>query len=1000
MRTALSALLLCFAVGLVSIAPAQQPAKAPVSPEPDYSAQLKRIPPLKADEALDSFQVVHGFQLQLVAAEPLVASPVAMAFDEDGRLFVIEMRDYSEHPNENLGRVRLLEDDDGDGVMDRSTVFADKLSWPTAIACANGGVFVGAAPNILFLKDTDGDGRADEKTVVFTGFNRNNVQGLLNTFLYGLDHRLHCSASSTGGSVRRADDPTAKPLELRGRDFAFDPITLAIDPISGGAQHGATFDDYGRRFLCSNSDHLQMVMYEDRYAASSKVAAPPSKMSIAADGPQAEVFRISPVESWRELRTKLRVAGTVPGPVEGGGRAAGYFTSATGLTIYRGDAWPPENRGIAFVADVGSNIIHRKRLTPRGIGFVGERIDQGREFLASKDIWFRPVQMVNAPDGCLWVIDMYRETIEHPASLPPAIKKHLDLDSGRDRGRIYRIAPIPPKSEGVEDSDFKPRLTPKLSKATSPQLVALLEHSNAWHRETASRLLHERQDAGAVAPIRKMLKESKSPLGQLHAMYALEGMRQLTEADILGSSENAFTDEVQEHAVRFLESLARDHRELTRPLSEFTGSKSPRVRFQAALSIGALPAGADKGALGAVLVRSDNDRYVRWAVLNSAGGDRLALLSAVLSSRSGRAGIDTLDSIIAELGGKDLPGALKLVDGDDSLYATAVVFSVAERVRRGGGDPGAMIVEHLPHYAEIIPVLLEQGRRMVTGAEVSEASAISGIQLIRLGKPSEVMDRLSKLLAPSNPPTVQMAAADSLAGYPQVQAISFLLEGAAQASPSIQSVLIDALLSRTERITALVDAIENAKLPITALNAQQRARLLNVSDETLRARAAKLIAPSSDRAALVGRYTKSLADVTGDAARGKTLFAVNCAACHKLEGVGHELGPNLAAFAQKGADAVLTNVLDPNREVNPQFLNYVVALKDGEVVSGIIKGETASSVTVAGGKGVERTLSRGDIESLRATGKSIMPEGLEATLDVQAVSDVIAYLSSLTEAKK
>ena len=164
-------------------------------------------------------------------------------------------------------------------------------------------------------------------------------------------------------------------------------------------------------------------------------------MSIAADGPQAEVFRTSPVEPWRIVRTRLRVAGAVPGPIEGGGRAAGYFTGATGATIYRGDAWPAEYRGQAFIGDVGSNIVHRKTLSADGVLLVANRADEGSEFVASTDIWFRPAQFANAPDGTLYIIDVYREVIEHPASLPPVIKKHLDLTSGRDRGRIYRIVP-------------------------------------------------------------------------------------------------------------------------------------------------------------------------------------------------------------------------------------------------------------------------------------------------------------------------------------------------------------------------------------------------------------------------------------------------------------------------------------------------------------------------------------------------------------------------------
>jgi putative membrane-bound dehydrogenase-like protein len=420
--------------------------------------------------------------MEQTAAEPLVHSPVAIAFDENGRMYVVEMIDYSEQDKEFLGAVRVLEDTDGDGRFDKSTVLADKLSWPTAIACYDGGVFVGAAPDIYYLKDTDGDGKADIRKTVFTGFGRSNVQGLFNSFLWGLDNRIHGATSSSGAQVVRADVKDAKPVVVSGRDFAFDPRTLELVPTSGGAQHGMSFDDWGRKFLSSNSDHIQLVMYEERYLARNKyLAASGPRASIAADGPQAEVFRISPVEPWRIVRTRLRMSAKVPGPVEGGGRAAGYFTGATGVTIYRGDAWPAEYRGQAFVGDVGSNIVHRKVLEPDGVGLVARRVDEKKEFVASTDIWFRPAQFANAPDGNLYIIDVYREVIEHPASLPPPIKKHLDLTSGRDRGRIYRVT----------HDGFKQRPLPRLGKATTAELVATLAHRNGWHRDTAARLLFE-----------------------------------------------------------------------------------------------------------------------------------------------------------------------------------------------------------------------------------------------------------------------------------------------------------------------------------------------------------------------------------------------------------------------------------------------------------------------------------------------------------------------------
>ena len=274
---------------------------------------LPRIAPLEPPEALASFQIKKGFRVELAAAEPNVASPVAMAFDENGRLFVIEMRDYPERRKERLGTVRMLEDTDGDGRFDRSTIYAKDLPWPTTVICYHGGVFVGAVPDILWLKDTNGDGVADERKVVFTGFspgeNPELAPRVFNGFKWGLDNRIHGATAGHGGTVKSLADSQPEPLNLRGRDFSFDPRTLTMRAESGTAQFGLSFDQHGRKFVCSNSRHIQTLMYEDRYAQRNPLFVMPAALvDIAVDGPAAEIFRISPDEPWRIIRTRWRLS--------------------------------------------------------------------------------------------------------------------------------------------------------------------------------------------------------------------------------------------------------------------------------------------------------------------------------------------------------------------------------------------------------------------------------------------------------------------------------------------------------------------------------------------------------------------------------------------------------------------------------------------------------------------------------------------------------------------
>ena len=413
-------------------------------------------------------------------------------------------------------------------------------------------------------------------------------------------------------------------IDLGGRDFSFDPKTLELRPESGGAQHGLSFDDWGRKFVCSNSDHIQVVMFEDRYLERNPyVTAPPPRLSIAADGAQAKVFRISPVEPWRILRTRLRVAGIVPGPIEGGGQPAGYFSGATGTTIYRGDAWPAEYRGQAFIGDVGSNLVHRKVLEPDGVAFVANRVDEGKEFVASSDIWFRPVQFANAPDGTLYVLDMYREVIEHPLSLPPEIKKHLDLTSGRERGRIYRIVP----------DGFRHRPPPKLGAMTTEQLVGVLERRNGWHRDTAARLLYERQDPATKDSLEKLAAASKTPEARIHAMYALAGMKALSPQVVRRGLSDPHP-RVREHALRLVETVP--HESFEQELVRLASDDDVRVRYQAAFTLASVSSHLRNAALTQLLNRSGGDRWTRFAALTSlitGTGDVLAALSRMPFSR-------------------------------------------------------------------------------------------------------------------------------------------------------------------------------------------------------------------------------------------------------------------------------------------------------------------------------------------------------------------------------
>jgi len=966
----------------------------------DFAAQLPRIAPLEPAEALKSFKLLPGFRLELVAAEPDVVDPVAICFDERGRMFVVEMRGYSEDRDKKVSRIRLLEDTDNDGRFEKSTVFADGLLWPTALFWTNGGLLVADAPDLLYFEDADGDGRAESRKTVFTGFGTSNVQGLLNTFLWGLDNRIVGSSSSSGGTVQAVmpgAEQAAPAVNLRGRDFAINFAKRTIEPLTGGGQHGMTFSDWGDRFVCSNSDHLQQIVFEERYLARNPYAAiSGARVSIAADGPQADVFRTSPVEPWRELRTRLRVTGKAPGIVERGGLASGYFTSATGVTVYRGDAWPKEFRGLVFVSDVGSNLIHRKRLVDTGILFRGERIDEQSEFLTSTDNWFRPVQMANAPDGCLYVCDMYREVVEHPASLPPDIKKHLDLSS-RGRGRIWRIVP-----EG-----FRRPEPPRLHEASEEQLVELLNHPNAWHRETASRLLCGVRLLDSREKLKKMAFEADSPEARIHAMWMLREIEQPVDLKVFQDPH----PRVRQNGVIVAERYLSSHDEYRQAVFSLADDDSPRVRFQVALSIGEAPSGPQRNQ--AILRLIENDPasdLMRNAILSSlrhGAGDvyaRIANHKRLSGTSAGRVWLQTLARQVDRLPRDDAQNA-----ADVQAFLTAV----AALARQAETDPQA---------AELIRLTVEAvGPRMATDISTAtkgksdelfaqsvalalsvapdrDAPAdqrITAIQRLRRGRFEEVREPLAGLLVPTEATAIQAAAFDTLRTFNHPSVAAIVIERFPALSPALKAKAVDLLCGSAERAAALLDAVEARKIAAADIDAGQWKLLTTHRDAKIAERAATLFEAvrPADRKEVVEAY-RDVLSLAGDKERGKAVFAKQCANCHKVEGVGHELGPNLAAMKQRGAEAILVNVLDPNREVNPQFVSYAVLTSDGRALSGLIAGETATSITLRRAENATDTVLRVDIEELRSTGQSLMPEGLEKQLDKQAMADLIAYLMS------
>lgn len=964
----------------------------------DYSAELPRFEAVEPKDAIGTFEVLDGFTVDQVAAEPLVTDPIALAFDEQGRMFVVEMRGYSEQYEENAGLIARLEDTDGDGHFDKRSVYVDNLAWPTAVTCYDGGIFVGVPPDILYCKDTTGDGVADHQEVVYTGFSLKNVQGLMNTLKWGLDNRIYGATSTSGADVKPGNDPAALPLSLRGRDFKIEPKSRKLSPISGGGQHGMSMDPWGRRFVSSNSDHIQQVMFDDHYLARNPyLAAPGSRKSIASDGAAATVYRISPVEPWRIVRTRLRVKGIVPGVVEGGGTPAGYFTGATGVTIYRGNAWPEEYYGNAFIGDAGSQLVHRKTINEDNILLVADRADENTEFLRSTDTWFRPVQYANAPDGTLYVMDMYREIIEHPLSLPPLIKKHLDLTSGHDRGRIYRVLP----------DGFKQPALPRLHEADSATLVATLDHDNGWHRETAARLIYEQQNPDAVAPARKLVTSGHRPEGRIRALYALDGLGALTSADVLPALKDA-SPKVREHALRLSEAFLNDEPALLDAVLALQSDTTPQVQYQLAFSLGAATDSKRNAALAQMLVKHLDEPWIQLAAKSSLyiGADEA--LQHVLADAGFRAH-EKAPALVQELakyagatGSKEtLAAAVAKLDGltgEDAKLAQAAVRGIIDGMQLGGQGPLAPEVLAQSTLAQgLLKDMLASARVTAQKADAKPADRIAAIKNLSFAPAEESIPLLGEILATPGSSDVQIAAIKAVGSYSADRGAETLISHFNSYSPTVRAQAVETLFSRKSWTGLTLAAIESDQLSAKALDSNRVHFLLNHPDGAIKEKATALLGSRKPTARdeVVEKYRPALT-MAGDVEKGRALFIEQCSKCHQLEGKGFAVGPDLASIGARGAEAILLNVLDPNREINPAYVNYTIETKDWETYSGIIASETATSVTVRRANGEEDTLLRVNIESSESAELSLMPEGLEEAISPEAMSHLIAYLLSLS----
>ncbi|MGI9242537.1 MAG: DUF7133 domain-containing protein, partial [Verrucomicrobiales bacterium] len=705
----------------------------------------------------------------------------------------------------------------------------------------------------------------------------------------------------------------------------------------------------------SNSNHIQQILYPRRYTGQ---PLPPARLGISVDGPAAEVYRLSRDEPWRIVRTRWRVAGKVKGPIEGGGRVSGYFTAATGLCIHDGDA---------FICDAGSNLVHRKSLmSVEGAVPLLARRPEGeldREFLASSDNWFRPVQAVSGPDGALYIADMYREVIEHPWSLPESIKRHLDLNSGNDRGRIYRIVPDGFEQPAPVDYDA----------LSSAELIARLEQPD-W--ELALRALYEQRPPDCVAKLRDFLNRNEGDIGGVAALALLTALGGLDDAQLLRALSSPNPAQ-RRHAVALSESFDRLPESIRSKLEGMAGDPGTEIRFQLALTLG-LRNGDWRIPVLAEILASPGDEWQRAAALKALGNSA-GTAFATLAASDPPPPVEQLVALTAMIGesGHEADAAQVLEYANRTGAQRFQILAALAGTRRGGSWPNG-----LPDSAS--------STASDPGAPLAERAAAIRMHNTLFPEEPEILRRL---LETAEEPAILDAIASSLQHWDNAGSAPILIDRWAQFSPSGRVHAINAML-REARVPALLVSIRDGEIPRHVIDGPAIDRLLEHHSPSTRALAAKVFDDRLTTAQRVAHYSTSL-DLTGDRKRGKSIFAGRCSVCHRAtDGTGFVYGPDVSSFSSAGKDSILSNLIAPNREVAPEFAAYELKLKDGRRLTGRIKDQDDERVRLTFPAGVELAIGRAEVVSLTRLKHSPMPERLETGLSQQEMADLLAFLTS------
>jgi putative membrane-bound dehydrogenase-like protein len=966
-----------------------------IMPKPYLASYRADVPPKSPSQSMAAIKLRDGLAIELMAAEPFVMDPVAIDWDAQGRLWVVEQPDYPNGMDGKMkpgGRVKILTDTDGDGRFDKATLFLEGIPFPTGVTCWRGGALVCAAPDILYAEDTDGDGKADKVEKLFTGFYTDNYNARINSLSLGLDNWVHGANGLLGGKIR--SEKTGVELDIRGHDIRFQPDTGIMELVPGPTQQGLARDDWDNWFGCSNSRWIFHFPFpEEAVSRNPHVAAPAPSVYLPTAENQGELNPASrPLERFNHPD------------------AFGHITSACGLGIYRDVLLGKEFQGNAFIGEVAHNLVRRYRLDPKGATFEARRPDDEAacEFLASADNWTRPVQIRTGRDGALYVVDMYRAVIEHTRWIPADRLAKIDVRAGDTMGRIYRIFPRGVKLRPVAD----------LTKLDGVALAAALDTPNGTTRDLVHQLLLQRNDAASQDTLVKLATSSRLPAVRVQALAVLGNAQPVTAQQ--GSINEFFWDHnhlrletplliqalqdrdapVRRQAVRLCEKRLVMP-ELAEACLRLASDPDFTVRYEVALVLGGWDEPRATKALAEMGRKDMADAGFRAALVSSSVRHPLDVLDVVMTfpaKSEGRA------SLIASLIATAAASAEKPSDFERLLNVLALDSSQKPAAWQLAGM--AQLQDTLDRRklklaslsgADKVRGLYARTHDLASDPKANDSERALALRLFGRGFNEEEADLplLVTFLNPSMSDSVQKAALATLAKTSSPKVADAVLSDWTQRAPSLRASIITTLLSREAWAKRLLQAVADKVVSPAEISTSSQGALLKHPNAAIRKQAADLLPKggAGERAKVVAKY-QSVATLHGDAVKGATVFKNVCSVCHSYLGQGMAVGPDPKAYYDKSISDFVTAILNPNAAVEPRYAAYAVTLRDGRALTGVIANETATNLEVVQPGGIRESVLRTDLREIRAIGLSLMPDGLEQAITPQDMADLIAYLKS------